>query len=120
MKILLLLAAAAYLCAADKPATWEGTLVDSNCYLKDNSLTGNDHMGMKDCGTACLKSGLPAGLVTRDKKYRVIIARAPALAPYVGQQVRVTGAAKGDAIMAEKVEVNKNGKWEAVNIKAMM
>ena len=28
---------------ADKTVSVEGTLVDSKCYLKDNSLTGNDH-----------------------------------------------------------------------------
>ncbi|HYM10551.1 MAG TPA: hypothetical protein VEU62_07460 [Bryobacterales bacterium] len=108
------------LSAAEKTATWEGTLVDANCYLKDNSLTGNDHMGVKECGTMCLKSGLPAGLLTKDKRFHAIIAPSLALAPYVGQQVRISGSLHSGAILAEKAEVQKNGKWEAINIKAMM
>ena len=54
--------------------SWEGTLVDSKCYLADNSLTGNDHGAMKECGTICLKMGQPAGLVTPDKSFHPIIA----------------------------------------------
>jgi hypothetical protein len=99
---------------------WEGTLVDSNCYLKDNSLTGNDHMGVKECGTACLKSGLPAGLLTKDKKYHVLIAPSLTMAPYVGQHVRVSGSVHTGAILAEKVEVRRDGKWEEVKLKSMM
>ena len=113
-------ALSACLYAAEKAATWEGTLVDSSCYLKDNSLTGNDHMGVKECGTACLKGGSPAGLLTKDKKYHVIVAPAPPLAPYVGQEVRITGSMRGGGILADKAEVRKGGKWEEVNLKAMM
>ncbi len=105
---------------AEKATTWEGTLVDSNCYLKDNSLTGNDHMGVKDCGTACLKQGLPAGLLTKTKKYHALVAPSLPLAPYVGQEVRVSGSLHEGAILAEKVEVQKNGKWEEVKLKSMM
>ena len=99
---------------------WEGTLVDSNCYLKDNSLTGNDHMGVKECGTACLKSGLAAGLLTKVKKYHVLIAPSLSLALYVGEQVRVSGSVHSHAIMADKAEVRKDGKWEEVKLKSMM
>jgi hypothetical protein len=106
--------------AAQKPTTWQGTLVDSNCYLKDNSLTGNNHMGVKECGTACLKSGLPAGLLTKAKVYHVLVAPAPALAPYVGQEVRVTGSLHSGAILADKVEVQKNGSWREIQLKSMM
>ena len=63
---LMFVSAAAY--AAPKTSVWEGTLIDTNCYLKDHALTGNDHMGVKGCGTACLKSGLPAGILTRTKQ----------------------------------------------------
>lgn len=121
---LMLLACAMFvsaaLYAADKPTTWQGTLVDSNCYLKDNSLTGNDHMGVKECGTTCLKSGLPAGLLTKEKVYHVLVAPAPALAPYVGQEVQVTGSLHSGAILADKVEVRKNGGWQEIQLKSMM
>ena len=106
--------------AADKPVTLEGTLVDSKCYLKDNSLTGNDHGPIKECGTICLKSASPGGLLTKDKKFHAIIAPSTALAPYVGQTVRVSGSNHNGAILADKVEVSKAGKWEEVKLAAMM
>jgi hypothetical protein len=108
------------LLAAPKSTVWQGTLVDSNCYLKDHALTGNDHMGVKQCGTVCLKSGLPAGILTRTKQFHVLVAPSPALAPYVGDQVRVTGTIHNEAIQVEKAEVQKNGKWEEIHLKSMM
>ena len=106
--------------AAEKEVTLEGTLVDSKCYLKDNSLTGNDHGPVKECGTLCLKGGTPGALLTKDKKFHAILAPAPALAPYVGQTVRVRGTVHNGSIAANKVEVSKNGKWEEVKLGVMM
>ena len=108
------------LSAAEKTVTLEGTLVDSKCYLKDNSLTGNDHGPVKECGTLCLKGGTPGALLTKDKKFHAILAPAPALAPYVGQTVRVSGTIHNGAIAADKVEVSQNGKWQEVKIGVMM
>ena len=120
---LFLLAGASWLTvqAAEK-STWSGTLVDAYCYLQDNSNVGNDHSGVKDCGTDCLKNGRPAGLLTDDKKFFTIVAPAPALAKYVGQPIRVTGELYSGAIVADKLEVKQGGKWVAVdiNIKGMM
>lgn len=104
--------------AAD--ATVEGTLVDAKCYLSDNSLTGNDHGAMKECGTMCLKGGTPAAVLTKDKRFTAIIAPSIPLAPYVGQPVRVTGSQHSGSILANKVEVNKGGKWEEVKLGPMM
>ena len=115
-----LLFAATALYAAPKSTVWQGTLVDSNCYLKDHALTGNDHMGVKQCGTICLRSGLPAGILTRTKQFHVLVAPSLALAPYVGEQVRVTGTMHNEAIQTEEVEVSKNGKWEEIQLKSMM
>ncbi len=114
------LAAVLGLYAAEKETVWEGTLVDASCYLKDNTDVGNDHMGVKKCGTTCLQSGLPAGLLTKSKAFHIIVARSIPLAPYVGQEVRITGVLKHEVILASKAEVKKNGKWEAVDIKTMM
>jgi len=114
----LALALGAY--AAEKEVTLEGTLVDSKCYLKDNSLTGNDHGPVKGCGTMCLKGGTPGALLTKDKKFHAILAPSIALADYVGQTVRVRGTIHNGAILASKVEVNKDGKWEEVKLGAMM
>ncbi len=108
------------LSAAEKAVTLEGTLVDSKCYLKDNSLTGNDHGPVKGCGTMCLKGGTPGALLTKDKKFHAILAPSLVLAPYVGQTIRVSGSIHNGAIAAEKVEVNKDGKWEEVKLGVMM
>lgn len=120
MAVACVLLAAIALFAAPKPTVWQGTLVDSNCYLKDHALTGNDHMGVKQCGTFCVKTGLPAGILTTTKQFHVLVAPAPALAPYVGAPVRVTGTLHNGAIQVEKAEVRTNGKWEEVQLKSMM
>lgn len=104
---------------AQKAVTVEGTLVDSACYLKGGA-TGNDHGAMKDCGKACLKGGTPGGVLTKDKKFHALIAPSGALADYVGQTVRVSGKETNGSILAEKVEVSRNGKWKAVKLDAMM
>lgn len=104
---------------AAAPVTVEGTLVDSACYLKDGATT-NDHGAMKGCGTMCLKGGTPAAVLTKDKKFHVIIAPAAVLADYVGLPVRVTGEANGTAILAQKAQVNKDGKWIDVKLGATM
>ena len=106
----------AVLVAAEKPVTLEGTLVDASCYLKDNSFTGNDHGGVKNCGTLCLRSGKPAGILTKDKKFHAIIAPGPALADDVGKPVRVTGTLHNGSILPEKIEVQKDGKWQEVKL----
>jgi hypothetical protein len=107
--------------AADK-GTWTGTLVDVYCYLQDDSNVGNEHSGMKTCGTDCLRNGRPAGLLTPDKKFYILVAPSPALAKYVGEPIRVTGQMINGTIVADKVEVKKGDKWETIDIqiKGMM
>ncbi len=106
--------------AAEKEVTLEGTLVDSKCYLADNANVGNDHGQVKGCGTLCLKGGTPGALLTKDKKFHAILAPSITLAPYVGQTIRVRGTLHNGAIAANKVEVQKDGKWEEVKLGAMM
>jgi hypothetical protein len=101
------------------PVTLEGTLVDSVCYLQ-HGATGNDHGGMKDCGTMCLKSGTPGAVLTSDKKLHVIIAPSTALADYVGMPIRVTGEENGTAILASTAQVKKDGKWVDVKLGSSM
>ena len=98
--------------------TYEGTLVDSKCYLGMNE-TGNDHGQMKACGTMCLKGGTPAAIVTKDKQFHALIAPSGALADYVGQQIRVVGSLHNGAILAKSVQVNKGGRWEEVKLGGM-
>jgi hypothetical protein len=115
---------AAYLYAADKAekkTTLEGTLVSSACYLEsDSHPTGNDMGGKKACGSECLKRGDPAGLVTKEKEFHILVAPSVALAPYVGQQVRVTGTDHNGTVGVEKAEVAKDGGWEEINLKSKM
>lgn len=106
--------------AAEKTVTLEGTLVDSRCYLKNNSLTVHDHGPISDCDKLCLKTGTPAGLVTTDKQFYIIVAPAVFLAPYAGQTIRVKGTIYKGSIRADRVEVSREGKWEEVKLGAMM
>jgi hypothetical protein len=97
---------------------FEGTLVDSKCYLAQGEM-GNDHSGMKECGTVCLRGGTPGALVMADKSFKMIVAPSFALAPHVGQTVRVTGAEKSGVLVPTKVEVKKGDAWVAIKIDGM-
>ena len=77
-------------------------------------------MGMKQCGQACLKMGRPAGIVTADKKFFVLLAPSPDVADYVGQPIRVTGKLRNGSILVDKLEVKKSGNWVAVKLNTMM
>ena len=105
-----------------KKTTLTGTLVDVACYVDDGD-TGNDHGGMKACGTECLKSGSPAGLLVGKKLY-ILAFPAPVLAEYVGQKMEMTGTVYGSTnfIPIKVAVVDKDGKKKDVNIKgkAMM
>jgi hypothetical protein len=102
--------------------TWTGSLVDASCYLKDGAsmASGNDHMGTKSCGTTCLKLGQPAGIVTADKKFILLIVPSPSVAEYAGEPIRVTGTIKSGAIVVSKFEVKKGDGWKVVKLPAMM
>ena len=121
-RLLVLLAIAvgvSCLYAAEEKVTLEGTLVSSACYLEnDDHPTGNDMGDKKGCGTQCLKHGDPAGLVTKEKHFHILVASSLGLAPYVGLEVRITGVDHNGVISSiEKAEVKKDGKWEVIDIK---
>jgi len=99
------LAGTALLLRAEPNRIWTGTLVDASCYATDSTQTGNDHLDMKKCGTACLKMGKPAGIVTADKKFYILLAPSPDIADYVGQTIRVTGKLRNGAILVDGLEV---------------
>lgn len=105
-----------------KKETLTGTLVDVACYLDDGD-TGNDHGGMKACGTECLKGGSPAGLLVGKKLY-ILAFPAPVFENYVGQKMELTGTVYGETnlIPVKAAVVDKDGKKKDVNIKgkAMM
>lgn len=105
---------------AEENQVWTGSLVDASCYLTDSSQSGNEHMGMKECGMACLKMGRPAGILTADKKFLVLIAPSPDIAEFVGQPIRITGKLRNGSILVDKFEVKKPSGWVAVKLNAMM
>ena len=105
---------------AEQNQVWTGSLVDASCYITDQTQTGDEHMGMKQCGAACLKMGRPAGMLTSDRKFFVLLAPAPDIADYVGQPIRVTGKLRNGSILVDKFEVKKAGAWVAVKLNAMM
>jgi hypothetical protein len=105
---------------ADENQVWTGSLVDASCFLTDNTQTGDEHMGMKQCGVACLKMGRPAGILTSDKKFFVLIAPSPDMAEYVGQPIRITGKLRNGSILVDKLEVKKSSGWVVVKLSAMM
>ena len=78
------------LLGAQNQTTLEGTLVDSKCYLGMGEKD-DDHGTMAECGAMCLKQGQPAGLVTSDNTFHILVASSTALANHVGHTVRVTG-----------------------------
>lgn len=105
---------------AEQNQVWTGTLVDASCYLTDDTQTGNDHTGMKECGKACLQMGRPAGILTTGKTFLVLIAPSPDLASYVGQTIRVTGKPRNGSILVDKLEVKKGNIWVAAKLSTMM
>ena len=114
---LLVLAASAWLSAAETAVTREGKLVSASCYLSDNSLTG-DEMGGRPCGSGCLRRGKPGGLLTKDNEFYILDGPSLALAPYVGQQIRVTGQEHGKDILSIYTAAVKRGDgWESIDIK---
>lgn len=117
---LTLIAAVSTRVLAEQNQVWTGTLVDASCYATDNSQVGNDHMDMKGCAMACLRMGRPAGLVTSDKKFFVLLVPSPDVAPYAGKTVRVTGKLRNGSILVDKFEAKKGDAWENVKFNTMM
>ena len=106
--------------AAEEKVTLEGTLVSSACYLgSDSHPTGNDMGKQKGCGSRCLEHGDPAGLLTKEKQFHILVAPSLRLAPYVGQEVRVTGIDHNGVISVEKAEVSKDGGWKEIDLKSL-
>ena len=94
--------------------------MDATCYFENQADTGNVHEGMENCGMACLQLGRPAGIVTADKNFSVLIAPSPDIAKYAGQTIRVTGRMSGNLIQVEKFEVKQGSDWQAVRLSAIM
>jgi len=99
---------------------WTGTLVDTTCYFENPADTGNVHEGMDNCGEACLRLGRPAGILTAEKKFSILIAPSPDIAKYTGESVRVTGHMKNGIIQVTEFEVQQGNDWQPVRLSAIM
>ncbi len=93
----------------------EGKLVSAKCYLRAG-MTGNDHAGMKGCGTACVNAGNPVGLLTAEGKYYTLVIPAPQIAEHVGQTLRGSGTIKAGSLIPDKLEMKEGGSWKEVKI----
>ena len=93
--------------SASKEVT--GEIVDMMCYVDHNAM-GEGHAGK--CGTMCIKSGGPVGIVSDGKAYLVVGAHKPMndeLAPLCGKTVTLKGkmANNGGIAMLENTEIVK-------------
>ena len=118
---LLLIALVLSVCAfaADKKITLEGKLVSASCYLTSKSpdATGDNMGGKNHCGSGCLRQGKPGGLLTKENAFYIIDGPSLRLAPYVGQQIRVTGDEHGnDIISIDSASVSSGNAWKAIDI----
>ena len=117
--LLVALLAVPALLGAQSAVTAEGTLVDSKCYLGMGEQD-DDHGNMAACGAMCLKQGQPAGLVTSDDTFHVLVAASTALAGHVGHTLRITGMVKNGALIVTKAETNANGRYSEIELGSMM
>jgi hypothetical protein len=116
--VLPVLAFSVWVYAAGKTSAFEGTLVSATCYMSDHSATANDMFGSKECGSGCLEQGKPGGLLTKDNQFYMLDAPSLRLAPYVGQQIRITGEELSKDILSVKtVAVKKGNGWESIDIR---
>ncbi|HVW11514.1 MAG TPA: DUF5818 domain-containing protein [Bryobacteraceae bacterium] len=78
-------------------AEFKGFVEDTNCSTKAEMKNN------ADCAKKCIKGGSPAVLVTADGKiYK--IANQDKIVPHAGENVTVTGTAKGDTITIAEVK----------------
>src|SRR5438552_8195650 len=86
-----------------------GEVVDMMCYV-DHNAVGEKHG--QSCGTKCIKSGGPAGIVSDGKAYLVVGEHKPIndqLAEYCGKTITLKGkmAERGGIAMIENAEIVK-------------
>jgi hypothetical protein len=92
--------------AAQNPGeqTWTGKISDSMC--KDKHPAG-EHEGKKmtdaDCTLVCVKKGAKYVFVSGGKVYQLANQSSKTIASHAGEEVKLTGAMKGDTITATKI-----------------
>lgn len=102
---------------AENTTTLEGRLIWASCYIVDHSAAGDDIAGSTECGSCCHLQGRPGGLLTKENAFYFLDTPSLPLAPYVGQQIRVTGSELStDIFSATKVAVRKGDTWQSIEI----
>jgi len=112
----LLLVGGAWAFAAEQAnagKTWQGELIDMQCY----SAGGAKGEGHKDCATKCMSSGIPAGILVDGNAYTLATNPKP-LAPYAASTIRVTGELNDQTkvISPDKIEVKEGDNWKEVKM----
>lgn len=94
--------------------TVQGELIDTHCYAAGDAH-GEEH---KDCAEKCAASGIPVGVLF-DGKVLVLATNPKPLAPYMADQVRISGEVNQQVgvIVPDKIEVQENGQWKEVSLK---
>ena len=93
--------------AASKEVT--GEIVDMMCYV-DHNAVGEKHG--QSCGSKCIESGGPVGIVSDGRAYLVVGEHKPMngeLAQYCGKNITIKGkvAERGGLAMIENAEIVK-------------
>lgn len=83
----------------DKPASWSGTISDSNCGAKHAS-EGNP----AECTRACIAKGASYALVSGQTVYVLKGGDADALDKLAGQRATVSGSLEGSTIEVSSVQ----------------
>ncbi len=84
---------------ASGDVTVTGEIIDVKCYI--NGMQGGRGPEHEDCAIACIKGGLPVGIIDKSgKTYMLVPARGmkganEALLPFVAKNVTVKGTVKG-------------------------
>ena len=121
------LGAYAVLMAADPPEAKAGKqvivvgrLVDATCFVvSSGDAAGSDHA---ECGSACLASGMPAGLLPDGAKDATallfLLTNPEPLSGLVGQTVKVEGRRyeRFNAFDVQRLWVRNAGQWREVRL----
>jgi hypothetical protein len=85
--------------------TWAGRISDSLCGARHEAAAeGQDKLPDGECANACVKGGSKYVFLSGDRKYSIANQNHPDLATYAGENVKVIGELKGDAITISRIE----------------
>ena len=106
--------------ATAKKVTLTGELIDTACFVaSEGDAKGRDHA---ECGTKCLASGVPAGILPQGAKnptaLRFLLTNPVPLAPHAGKTIKVEGVLHDamHAIDTQKVWVQDGAAWKEIQL----